>query len=94
MAIISCLTQDAKWDPLPYLNTDVHAAGLQSFNTVRGMKMPSNLKNYEPLLVRKDIAELAELGAALMPGSMTLAPLNASVGFGQLMIYLRSRTVL
>lgn len=68
--------------------------GLQSFNTVRGMKMPSNLKNYEPLLVRKDIAELAELGAALMPGSMTLAPLNASVGFGQLMIYLRSGTVL
>lgn len=37
---------------------------------------------------------LAELGAALMPGSMTLVPLNASVGFGQLMIYLRSDTLM
>lgn len=33
---------------------------------------------------------LAESGAVLMPGSMTLVPLNASVGSGQLMIYLRS----
>lgn len=35
---------------------------------------------------------LPETRAALMPGSMTLAPLNASAGFGQLMIYLRSDT--
>lgn len=56
--------------------------------------MPSNLKNDEPLLVRRDIMGQAEPGAALMPGSMTLAPSNASVGFGQLMIYLGSCTAL
>lgn len=67
---------------------------LQSFNTHEGMTMPSSQKNDEPLLARRDIIGLAELGAALMPGSMTLAPLNASVGLGQLMIYLRSRTAL
>lgn len=41
--------------------------------------MSSSLKNYEPFLATGDIRGLAEPGAALMPGSMTLAPSNATV---------------
>lgn len=41
----------------------------------------------------RDITGLAEPRATLMLGIMTLGPSNASVGLGQLMIYLISRTV-
>lgn len=41
--------------------------------------MSSSQKNYECFLAGGDITVLTELGAALMPGSMTLAALNASV---------------
>lgn len=56
------------------------------------MTMPSSCqKNDETLLARGDIMGLAKPGAALMPGSMTLVPSNASLGLEQLMMYLRSR---
>ena len=41
--------------------------------------MSSSQKNYEPFLARGDIMGLAEPGNALMPGSMTVAPLSDSV---------------
>lgn len=41
--------------------------------------MSSSQKNYEPFLARGHITGVDELRAALMPGSMTLAPLSASV---------------
>lgn len=41
--------------------------------------MSSSLKNYEPFLARGGISGLTEPGAALMPGSMTLVPVNACV---------------
>lgn len=76
---------------MPNLNTDIHTA---SFNTREGMTMSSTQKDDEPVLYSRDIMGLVDPGAALMSGSMTLAPSNASVGLGQVRIYLRSHTVL
>lgn len=102
VAIISCLTQNTKWDPPPtYLSADVRVRFLPSFNTRGGMTCHPARKTMSlswPGVGGWGILRgLAEPGAALMPGSMTLSPPPPRMpvcGSGQLMIYLRSRTAL